>query len=85
MVEFVFGAIGKVFHLLLFLYLLLHLRVEEQALLINHILQYLLRRFEVIPLPVKALLTYRLLLVIMQSIKISMTLFHKNTNVLKQS
>jgi hypothetical protein len=70
MPQLILGAIPQILNLLFLFQILLPLRMEHQALLIHHILQYLFCRFEIIPLPVKYLFTNWLLLVVVQPVEI---------------
>ena len=74
MIKFILGAIPKIFYLFLFLDFLFRFRMIQKTLLINHILKYFLCWLEIIPFPIKRFLTNRLKLIIMNSIKIWMTL-----------
>ena len=69
MVEFIFGPVSEVFDLLFLSYLFLAFGVEEETLLINHVLQNLFGGFEVVPLPVEYFLADWLLLVVVQSVE----------------
>lgn len=73
LVELVLGAISELLQVSLRLFGLFYsLRMEIEAFLVNHILKQFLCRFEAVPRPIKHLLAYDFLFLIMKAVKIWM-------------